>query len=99
MNIEKMREEFEAAFRQGFGFGRLTAGANADAANMLKAAEWAWQASRAAVIVELPARWSPEGDEFLMSQYDPEEARMEAYNGALDDCRKAIEASGLKVSP
>ena len=50
---EKMGEEFEAAFREKFGFGRLTASANADAHQMLKSAEWAWGAARSAIEAEL----------------------------------------------
>lgn len=50
---DKMGEEFEVAFREKFGFGRLTASANADAQQMLTAAEWAWGASRAVIEVEL----------------------------------------------
>lgn len=40
-----MKSEFLAAFRAEFGFGEMTATANDDAAVMLKAAAWAWQAA------------------------------------------------------
>jgi len=43
---EGMISEFLAAFRAKFGFGEMAATANDDAAAMLKAAAWAWQASR-----------------------------------------------------
>ena len=43
---EAMKSGFLAAFRAEFGFGEMTATANDDAAAMLKAAAWAWQASR-----------------------------------------------------
>lgn len=46
---EGMKSEFLAAFRAEFGFGEMTATANDDAAAMLKAAAWAWQASRKSV--------------------------------------------------
>lgn len=57
-----MKSEFLAAFRAEFGFGEMTATANDDAANMLKAAAWAWQASRVAVVVNLPAPAVPGGN-------------------------------------
>jgi len=41
-----MKSVFLAAFRAEFGFGEITATANDDAAAMLKAAAWAWQACR-----------------------------------------------------
>ena len=43
-----MKAEFLAAFRAEFGFGEMTATSNDDAAAMLKAAAWAWKASREA---------------------------------------------------
>jgi hypothetical protein len=43
---DKMREEFIEAFVQQFGFGRMAASSNPDAAVMLVCAEWAWFASR-----------------------------------------------------
>lgn len=42
---EDMKSEFLTAFRAEFGFGEMTATANDDAAVMLKAAAWAWQAA------------------------------------------------------
>lgn len=93
---ELMREEFEAAFRKRFGFGRMTANANADADQMLKAAEWAWQASREALVIELQAE--PEYPE------DPEEAiddsHMDSYHSAIrmrNACRDSIHAAGVKT--
>lgn len=90
MNIhdmpDGMKSEFLAAFRAEFGFGEMTATANDDAANMLKAAAWAWQASRDAVVVELPE--TPNRG----IGYGLFEAGKEA-------CREAIEAAGLKVAP
>lgn len=49
-----MPKEFYEAFRKHFGFGQLTASASSDAYQMLKAAEWAWQASRDCLVIELP---------------------------------------------
>lgn len=83
---EAMKAEFLGAFRAHFGFGEMTATANDDAAAMLKAAAWAWQASREAVVVELPARKG-------------ESTRGNGFNEALAECRAAIEAQGLRVAP
>lgn len=44
---DKMKSEFDAAFVKKFGFGRMMASANADAHQMLNAAEWAWEAAAA----------------------------------------------------
>ena len=80
-----MKSEFLAAFRAEFGFGEMTATANDDAAAMLKAAAWAWHASREAVVVELPGKPCYRG--------------YAAYDDAMTDAAKAIEARGLKVAP
>ena len=49
-----MREEFEAAFLERFGFGRMTASSSTEAAQFMYAAEWAWEKSRSTLVVELP---------------------------------------------
>lgn len=111
MSTEKMREEFEAAFiemmveRHGEGY-------RSSAAYMLSEkddsgeyrsgiaffASWAWQASRASMVIELPP--APDAPE------DPEDAiddsHMDAYHSAIGmrhACSKFIEAAGLKVKP
>ena len=55
MMPEQMKAEFEAAFRETFGFGVAELAASNDdaAAAMMGAAAWAWQASREAVVVDL----------------------------------------------
>ncbi|MGE1156989.1 hypothetical protein [Pseudomonas kitaguniensis] len=95
---DKMREEFIEAFVQQFGFGRMAASSNPDAAGMLACAEWAWFASRIAVVVELPPM--PDAPE------EPEEAiddsHMDAYHSAIGmrhACAQFIKAAGLKVTP
>ncbi|KIC79395.1 hypothetical protein [Pseudomonas sp. C5pp] len=103
MDANKMRAEFEAAFVAKYGFGRLTASANADAHAIYEAAKWAWQASREAVVVELPLACAYEGlTEHLGSvielsyeapEHDP------VGLARLPDVRAAIEAQGLKVAP
>jgi hypothetical protein len=51
---EQRRKAFEEAFKAAYGFGRLAAAANPDAFNMIRAAEWAWNAALDSVCVELP---------------------------------------------
>lgn len=78
-----MKAEFIKAFQAKFGFGVMAASANDDAAAMMGAAAWAWQASREALVIELPDHYGYD---------DPGEAIH-----AINDCRKAIEAAGVKV--
>ncbi|WP_199884917.1 hypothetical protein [Pseudomonas bohemica] len=60
MSIEKMREEFESAWRLRypdhgeFAFKRSHIEPESYVATRLKDAWWAWQASRAALVIELP---------------------------------------------
>lgn len=90
---EAMKAEFLGAFRAHFGFGEMTATANDDAAAMLKAAAWAWQASREAVVVELPElRSVPDRDCWARTNGL-------GFNNALKEARQVIEAKGLKVAP
>lgn len=91
---DKMRKEFDEAFRKRFGFGRMTASANADAGQMLKAAEWAWQASRECMAITIP----------IASAYPANEAASEAdyyfdqgQADGLSKARVAIHAAGLKT--
>ena len=63
--------------------------------NVFACAWWAWQASREAVVVELPAKISAHNT--TEGGFVRPEA--EHYDEAVDDCREAIEAQGLKVSP
>lgn len=89
MNIEKMREEFEAWALKEFG---LTPGhlikdpeENNEYGNYPTQCYWeVWQASRAALAVEMP----------LLENFKEDES---AYY-MLVVCRDAIKASGLKVS-
>ncbi|MNJ22755.1 hypothetical protein D3C77_171290 [compost metagenome] len=54
-----------------------------------------WQASRESVVVELPPKIS--GHNTSANGWVRPEA--EHYDEAIDDCRQAIEAQGLKVAP
>lgn len=82
---DKMKADFDSAFYKKFGFGRMMASANADAAQMFEAAEWAWQVSRSAIEVELPKGGNMWGDE--------------PVDISRSDAVKAIKSLGLKVKP
>ncbi len=104
---DKMREEFEAAYRAAclnrpvprFDPSVFAKDHCDDYVNpLVQSAWWAWQTSRAALVIELPPPY-PEPEE-------PEEAiddsHMDAYhaaNGMRHACSKFIEAAGLKVKP
>lgn len=55
----------------------------------------AWQASREAVVVELPPKISAHNT----SESGWVRPEAEHYDEAIDDCREAIEFQGLKVTP
>lgn len=57
-----------------------------------------WQASRAAMVVELPERCQPVGHDYVLSQYDATVAREEGHDEALDECRAAVIAAGGTVA-
>jgi hypothetical protein len=77
MSNDKMREEFEEALHAQKEF-KLSAEA-------IAAAEWAWQASREAVVVDIT--WST----CLVPGGNPLEV--------IDACRAKVEAQGLRVKP
>lgn len=54
----EMEAQFDAAFRAKFGCGiaEVAAAQHEDSMALMGAAMWAWQASREAVVVELPPR-------------------------------------------
>lgn len=92
MNIEKMREEFQAEWSRKSGWSDMqleifrTGDDYSDQST--SSAWWAWQASRAAIEVELPA---PHND-YSISDRD--------VSGACEQYkrdRKAIESLGLKI--
>jgi len=56
---------------------------------------WAWQASREAVVVELPNRAA----EAYREEFDDVEGGSFDEAAYIRDVRKAIEAQGLKVKP
>jgi hypothetical protein len=83
---EQMREEFEATYFYKYGFKPQSWDCNCAAYICAheNGAWWAWQASRAALCVELPEDWEP------VSEKD------ECAREMRNDCRDAIHAAGLK---
>lgn len=82
MDTEKMRQEFEAWYRARHdGFMPSMYGNEYDWGDAQACWE-SWQASRAALVIELP-------------QCDPDEAVQ--FGTVIEECRAAIEAAGLTV--
>lgn len=103
---KKMREEFEewaADEAEVRGVGVLLGlmqDEHHDRYSMIwtQTAWMAWQASRAALVVELPPP-HPEPDEPDEAIDDSHMDAFHAANGMRHACSKAIEAAGLKVTP
>ena len=101
MSNDKMREEFEAAISAKAGEPilsiYLSRRGDTYSTSTLHFAWWAWQASREALVIELPPEPAiPE---------DPEEAiddsHMDAYHAAKRmraECVKSVKAAGVKVN-
>lgn len=97
---DKMRAEFEAWRLRNFcgGAERLKKCSNAPEIYYYTAEQEAWkvwQASRAALVVELPekiSQYNTDDDGFV----NPAAAE---HDEAIDDCRAAIEAAGVRVKP
>ncbi|MEL4167317.1 hypothetical protein [Pseudomonas sp. ZS001] len=96
---EKIREQFEARFpvpdgvawsdeSQHYGWSKGTKQA-IQAAMTYRALWTGWQESRAAPVVELPARVDAK----------PYACYENGWNDMHDEAREAIEAAGLKVTP
>ena len=97
---DKMREEFEVAYtevqvRLGiYSVKRLFDTLEGSyISSTTESAWWGWQASREAIEVELPQRWSVDGFESGWVA-DPDGANLD-----YAETVKAIEAAGLKVKP
>lgn len=110
MNIEKMREQFELEAKKHFvsvpGVRNwLSRRANGDYQFERVHLAWIfWQASREAVVVELPEPETLDVDCDESLEMEPEEYEvLEASHGARwsehSRLKKAIEAQGLKVAP
>lgn len=98
MDTNKMREMREAFERTNSRDHRRQPPKGNNYIDPMAQADWesfqkGWQASREAVVVELPS------EDTCRTSTSKEEAVQEAYNHALGECRAAIEAQGLKVAP
>lgn len=92
MDTNKMREQFEAWVKSKWPnqqFGRFSDGEYQS--HTLHHAWLSWQASREAVVVELPAKGKPDADDVA--------GWCLTRNSTIDACRRVIEAQGLKVAP
>lgn len=93
---EKTRAEFEAwAVHQGYDLARDDV-VVAYASEETDRAWAAWQASRAALEIEMPPQLDADdvADEF----FGPVDLA-DAVNDAINGCRAAIEAAGVRVKP
>ncbi|MEO6678751.1 MAG: hypothetical protein ABIO21_15405 [Pseudomonas sp.] len=101
---DKMRDEFEAAIAEEAGQPlvaiQLSRMAGSYSTSALIYAWWAWQASRAAVVVELLPRVTAE-DCAAHLEIDEDVALDVSHmiNGAIIACGGMIKAQGLKVKP
>lgn len=99
MDTNKMREQFEKFALSkigGLSAGHLVKGEDGEYLNYASQCYWLfWQASREAVVVELPPKISAHNT----SESGWVRPEAEHYDEAVDDCREAIEAHGLKVAP
>ena len=104
MNIEKMREEFEAHYAEEFSVARGYKPSPEEMVSMRDGDSYGlergylngywkgWQASRAAIEVELPELFHiPEGTQSTLH------AMNSNFNHGVYASRKAIESLGLKV--
>ncbi|MGE8323983.1 MAG: hypothetical protein ACN6OX_12990 [Pseudomonas sp.] len=111
MDTNKMRdisrEQFEAVFSEKYPmiFAAAKAG-ESEAHGAVSIAWWGWQASREAVVVELPKVVGFEGaydshrhHEFVPSMSDVEDADEIFGLCRRVEAKEAIEAQGLKVAP
>ena len=107
MSVEKMREEFEAWARDSeefddgedpFDWICYVTPHGDYYSSSLELAWKSWQASRSALVIELPSAGSaPEAPEDAIddSYLDAHHAKIQMRNA----CFMAIDAAGLKVSP
>lgn len=93
MHTNKMREQFEAWISSYIGSTWLGRNDHQMDEYIDENAQFmweAWQASREAVVVELPS------EDTCRTSTSKEEAAQDAYNHALGECRSVIEAQGVK---
>lgn len=92
MSNERMRTEFEAWANEEIGltYRNTEPEYNDEYLDSHTQMAWmAWQASRAALVVELPKELPPV----------PWHSPVNSWNGGLRQARAAIEAAGVKVKP
>jgi len=100
MNIEKMREEFEVWVKSKWpetDFGQFNDGEYCGFT--LQHCWAAWQASREALVIELPKCEVDVDSDEDYEVYEQQECLAMCESHTLTRCRKAIEAAGLKVKP
>lgn len=106
MGTNKMREQFEAKFpvpagaawKEAIGMYEVVDIWKLDHPITIGKYNWlweGWQASREAVVVELPNRAA----EAYIEEFDEVEGGSFNEAAYIRDVRKAIEAQGLKVAP
>lgn len=92
MDTNKMREQFESFAREVLDWSddefRLASDGKSYYWGATGEAWVFWQASREAVVVELPPKWN-----------DATHSNKQAWDCGIDDARMAIEAQGIKVTP
>jgi hypothetical protein len=97
MSDSKMQDEFEAAIAAESGESItavvLSRKGETYATSVLHFAWWAWQASRAALVIELPSQH----DEKYQEYFDDVEGGCFNSGKYLGDVRAAIEAAGVRV--
>lgn len=95
-DTSKMRSEFESFCREAQGWGDDDFSLASDGVNYYWSTTgdaWMfWQASRQALIVELPSK----GEPFYVADIKSFSLHNEGRNKALDECCAAIEAVGLR---
>lgn len=94
MSTEQMRQEFEALYAQEISSDlevitpqdiKKVRDADSYSVPILAGSWWAWQASRAALVVDLPK-----------ADFFP---HPEAAAWAISECREALKAAGLELKP
>lgn len=97
MSDREYTEEFEEWFSKTYPIGNLERTAEEVLRKLI--ASQAWQASREAIEVELPASMPAAGQAWNVDAQRVENARVSSFNSALRQSKNAIEAAGLKVKP
>lgn len=99
MSTEQMREEFETLYAEEISEGseivtaedvKKVRDGDSYMVPILAGSWWAWQASRAAVVVKLPD---------IKSTFYPNKTERARAEEAVWWCKNNIEAAGLKVEP